>query len=337
MSMEQIKSIGEFYGHETISTELKEFCLKICPSLILSKNEIRKILTNGYWNPKLTNFIISNLKLYIKYYLPKYLIGFLKSNIDGKLVIGVNDMGIITGIPSKIPITNLLINEMIAKNIKEYINDYEILKCIDVNVEKLKINPLLVDKEDFSKMFYDFEKKIEKHKKRLLKFKKKKNKWLFEVDMYRSLHNIINLPIPKQNFIKYITRKKDLSHIVKQLNETRFIKIPDFKILINCKLDNTNIFYWLMKFKDIVSKKICKKRPVKPLSNLKINLKAYISQITKLNYDFIKQKDINYYIIIIKINGSKYKLNSDIKYKMFNSSKWKSPERTIINGEPCCI
>ena len=335
----QTKTIGKFYGLETLTTELKEFCLKLCPSLVLSRNEIIKVLVDGYWNPKLTNFIISNLELYIKYYLPKYLIGFIKSGIDGKLVIGVNDMGIITGIPSVIPITNLLVSNLIFKNIPEYINNYDILNCVDINVERLNIDPLFVDEHDFIKEYNIYNTKLKKHKKKMNKFYKKKKRWLFEVDMYRSLHNILNLPIPKHNFLKYIKsqNKYNLSHIVKQLNTNRFIKIPDYKILQKCKLNNRSIFYWLMKFKDVISAYICTKRPEKPLTNNRINIKAHISQITKLNYYFSKNKNISHYMITININGSQFKSNKELKYKIYNSTRWKSPERTIKNGEPCCL
>lgn len=47
----------------------------------------------------MNKLILKNLRLYIEYYLPKYIGNFSVSNMNGNLYFGVSDFGIIEGIP----------------------------------------------------------------------------------------------------------------------------------------------------------------------------------------------------------------------------------------------
>lgn len=167
---------NDFFGTENLYCEYKEFTLNnhfiwkmnnlinnIDGIFKQSLKIIQNLLNEAYQNDKLNklsldlaeyycrtnlfkfnNYVIVNLKLYLSFYVPKYISGFLNSNIDGHFYIGVNDLGFIKGIPfsGDIP-SKYLIQEMyklINIFIKDTIND---LKLDDIiNIEFIKVNCL---------------------------------------------------------------------------------------------------------------------------------------------------------------------------------------------------
>ena len=336
--------LGQFYLIENYYIELKEFCLKMDPSLILDYDEVKEILINGIWNYKLTSFIITNLNYYVKFYMPKYFTSFANSGINGQLMIGINDDGEITGIPSKIPITKLMVQKMINRNLNKYLTISEsrcnkfIEKSISISVIKLDIDPQILDDYKLKKFVQDYQLKYQEYQIKYNEYLKIKKVWLSELNDNRSLNNVLNLPIPRKQFLEYmisINVDHEYDHIIAILKIDKILPIPDHYKLQKCKKNNLNLYYWLMKYKDDKNQEVYQRKPIKPSFNERVNFNTTLLQINKLNDHFINDKEIGFYLIIININGKL--IPKGIKYKLPNSDKWLNKKRLIINGQPCCV
>ena len=144
---------------ENKNYEFKEFCLENNP---LKLQEIIDIIKNGKFNSKLNKLVLSNLFHYLQKYIPKYYASFCNSNLKSKLVIGVDDVGEITGIPFK--------NNICKNDILDYIKNKVFPKIVgdkDINNFNIEIIQLNKDKsllynnsDNLLKSYFDH-KKIE--------------------------------------------------------------------------------------------------------------------------------------------------------------------------------
>ena len=113
-------TLGVHYGDEDLTTEFKEFYFKICPSTKFSNDEILYFLESKKMNIDLSRFVLKNLKYYIKIYLARYMSCFMNGKINGQLYFGINDWGIVTGIPSTIEIDEEVIQKIVDRNLFNY-------------------------------------------------------------------------------------------------------------------------------------------------------------------------------------------------------------------------
>ena len=90
---------NEFIGPETLFTEYKEFSFFKSGFFSDSTQTEMYCKTNTF---DFTELVSSSLELYIKQYIPRYVSSFWNGGIEnGKLYIGVNDYGMVKGIPIK--------------------------------------------------------------------------------------------------------------------------------------------------------------------------------------------------------------------------------------------
>lgn len=149
--MEPSYFLDQYFGKETIVNEFKQFSFKYNTKLYFNENEIIKILETRIWNDKLTKIVIAELNNMFKFYISKYICCFFNSKINGNLFFGINDDGFIKGIPSKLPITHKMINDMIKKNMNKYLTsdkskiDFIIKNHVKIYIHKLKIDPVLIE------------------------------------------------------------------------------------------------------------------------------------------------------------------------------------------------
>ena len=332
--------LGDYKNVEDLREEYKEFCLKLCPSLILSQNEIKTILIGNVWNKKLTPFIFKNLNIYIQYYMPKYITSYLNSQINGRLTIGISDDGEITGIPLDRKLTINDIYKMIHRNIYDLIDlpqtsiDIIIKNNLSINVIKLKKNKHYLNKINLIKQVNEYLIDFNKYQSEMKVYNAVKKIWLKQLRDRRSLKSVINLEEPKKQFIEYLEVLNKMS-LAQLLKDTSHFEIPHYEILQKLKKDNTNIYYWLMIFKDIIQKKYAKNKPIKPQFNNYHKLQRLLIKISNLNGNLIENKTINFYLIEIKINGKKY--SGNIKFRYPKSKEWLYKRREIYNDIPCCL
>jgi hypothetical protein len=89
-------SFDDFIGTETLSQEYKEFTFNNAGIPIDIKSAEYYCNSNKF---EFNEYVILNIQKYFNYYLPKYISGFLNSNLNGEFYIGINDYGFIKGIP----------------------------------------------------------------------------------------------------------------------------------------------------------------------------------------------------------------------------------------------
>ena len=91
-------SVGDYYNSEQLSIEHKEFTLN------KSRYEYPKIRTLQFlkdlqWNQDIETLIHKNIHQYLSLYVTKYLACYTNVDINGELNFGIDDYGIIRGIP----------------------------------------------------------------------------------------------------------------------------------------------------------------------------------------------------------------------------------------------
>jgi len=284
--------------------EFKEFCLdKYTSCSSFTEEETMDIIKNGIFSPKFNKLIKTNLFYYLQKYIPKYYCSFCNSNLKSKLIIGVNDLGEITGIPS----FNLSETE-----IKNYIKNYVFKKINgkDININDFNINVIKLEKD--KTMLHDVSRDllqdyiINKNTRQLIfdEYNKKYKEWHTELQIKSGkLIRILNDPLEKQQFINYLNKNKASNKIINYIkNNNKFI-IPRGHNMKQRKEDKNDYIYWLTQFKDKQQKDMVNIKPVKPYYKMCIDPYIILDKLTDLRYNYIDNKKINYYIIVIEING----------------------------------
>lgn len=338
--------LGQNVGKETLIKEYKKYCLKKDPSDFLEPEELENIIRDGTWYESLSYLISESLKEYIILFLPKYITTFSNSNLDGKLILGIDDFGEITGIPSleKINPKDILdiIKLSITKNLKTDISIENILDNIKFEVKELEIKPEFVNIDESEPLYEKYLSLKEKYRLALDEYNDQYIKWYQELHIYSiRLFDLINSKTTRQELIKYIinrnssNEKIDIDIIISLLKSEVNIYIPLGEEIYIRKDNPDDIIYWLVKFKDENVQSISIQKPKKPILNCCFTLSSILSNISNMRHKFIKDTRIKYYLIIIDIYGSK--LDQEISYTL-NNKEWIVQSRKIgINGEPSSV
>ena len=292
---------------ENENIEFKEFTLETSRNYY-TEDEVISLIKKGKFDNKLNKLIFLNIKQYLEKYIPKYYTSFCNAKLKSKLIIGVNDDFEITGIP--------FLQNLSENFIKNYIKDIIFNKIKgdkDINDFNIQIIKLKKDKNEL----YDTGKKlleeyISDRDKRIKIFKdynEKYKKWHEELSLKSGkLIYILEDKLEKKNLITYIKNNNGNSKIIKYLENNHIFKIPHGKIMAKRKRDKNDYIYWLTKYKDICMEKIKVKKPIKPYYKLSIDPYIILDKLSDLRYKFILNNNkVQYYIIIIEINGKNKK------------------------------
>ncbi len=132
--------LGDYYCEEKLDIEHKEFTLNKS-RYELSKSKTIQFLKSFDFTDEVNELITKNILLYFSIYLPKYLTSFCNSQINGELNLGINDIGIITGIPMKYKISNEKIITHIQTILQNQVCKYENLqKLTNAEINNIKSN-----------------------------------------------------------------------------------------------------------------------------------------------------------------------------------------------------
>lgn len=332
---------NEFIGKETLSREYKEFSL-FKKSLQIDIQQSEEYCYNNKF--EFNQSVISNLKRYIKEYIPRYACGFWNSGIEeSELFIGVNDYGLVKGIPYKGNIDfqyiKLKIKETIDKYVKLDINPY-IRPDFQptISIELINVNQCEIPEEEIHEDFTEYlnRKKI---------FLKKYNDFLKRVDEWKEKYNILNLklvdivntPFTRQRLKEYI-KINDENNPVYQLLDTDF-KLEQISGLEmkDVKLDKNNPYYWVTTFKDSIVDEYKKNKPIFyanfSRSNLPFNLLIGVSEMIPywMNYN----SNMNLYVLRIILKCKK----SQITFSYYDPyvDRWLKCKRIIEKDQPVCL
>jgi len=284
--------------------EFKEFCLdKYTSCSSFTEEETINIIQTGTFNPKFNKLIKTNLFYYLQKYIPKYYCSFCNSNLKSKLIIGVNDIGEITGIP----LFNLSVNE-----IKKYIKNHVFKKINgnNINIDDFKIQVINLHKD--KSMVYDISTNLledyiqNKNNRQIIfdDYNKKYKKWHTELQIKSGkLIRILEDENEKQQFIDFIIKNNGSKEVIDFIKNTKKFIIPRGETMKIRKENKNDYIYWLTQFKDKQQKDMVDIKPIKPYYKMCIDPYIILDKLTDLRYKFINNKKINYYMIVIEING----------------------------------
>lgn len=329
-------------GVENEEREYKIVCF--IPTDIDNKDKVEN-LKSGLW---IYNKIVNGTIIrYLNTFLPKYIASFSnpKSNLKyGEFYLGVNDDGIVHGIPYD---GELLID--FIKNQLEIIFD-EKIRSVNNNKNEYKEKTLIEliklhkkDYYDYIDYYNEYIKNQEKEKTKLNKYLNYKKKWekLF-LKYICKLHEIINDPqirIEIINFIKDNCKNKLLMlELLVELRSNKKYKPVSYNYIEKYRNDDTNIFYWVTRFKDYRVSFLKSIKPINPKLYYNDTTPSYmLSNIPNMiPFWLYKNKSLNIYLIKITMPGN-ISENNFLQYKDNVTGEWLSSYRTSYKGQPRCL
>ncbi len=346
----------EFLDSETLEEEYKTFTFNLKGLNIELEDAVRLCISNKFddLNPK----VISNLREYFKYYSSKYLSGFFNTKISGKLFIGIDDWGVLKGIPFKgdLPIEMLTVkfyqylrssiqNKLFTGNLEDFVK----VKFIKIEYPDEKVN-MYVKKQNPEYIKY-LEKKVEYD--RIMSvhredFENWKVRYAFA---QQKLIYLLNNQETRILIIEYIRNyntsdkeneqdfiKNKLS-VIKTLESGIKIQVLTGEETSEFFTDISNPYFWASEWKENKCKELLleKPRPPKilfPEINTPFNLINSVSNM--IPYWMSNNSDMNLYLVQIDFNYNDEIMNKLGKWYYKNSfNKWVSSRRVIkSDGEP---
>ena len=323
---------------ETIDIEFKRFCLNYDLCNKYNDKEIKNIITTGKWSNKFSNYVNDNICNYIYCVLPKYISTFLNTNIDGKIIFGVDDDGIITGIPINKNLTKKriasCINKTINDNIKTNNNKKDILNNINVNIKKVNVSDNISNIDISDIMYKKYQNDIRSYNNKMNNYIINYNKFMDKFNKYRiKLNELLNDINIKEELISYIDKKcllLEKKNIINYLKNNNNFNLTTDEI-INEKNNNKSYIYWLINFKDYMLQHNLPPKPTRPNKPKIFNYMYILTLLTPMINKFLSN-GINYYVIEIFIKSQKNLLN-DLMY-INKKGFFVHKKRYLFNNKP---
>jgi hypothetical protein len=347
-------SLGEYTNIvETNECELKELCLKnISGDLPDEFNEKFTLNTQ--------KLVDQSLEYYSQYIIPRYISAFINTqriqntNNISTLYIGIDDFGQITGIPvlnyHRIPIKKM--RRIIMKNINQKCNiNIRIIPC------KTSVNIL---EDEYETCVTEYQRVKEENRRKMENYVTLKKKWLSDMRVYtQKMVNIVNDKKLREDCVFYIENECDnIDNIIRFreiLKSDVILEVPPTPIFSDIKEDPTELFYWIVRWKDDRLQKIVEKRPIQPcLNSTPKNLKNMQKRLTYHRYRWLSsQNNLNYYVIKIDIednimnrnrrcismnyNQDNKLMNNIVQYWDKTNKRWKEKYRVTLDNIPQCL
>jgi len=332
---------NEFIGKETLTKEYKEFSL-FKKSINITSKQFEKYCENNIFD--FNDSVLSNLKQYIKEYIPKYACSFWNSGIEnGEIIIGVNDLGLVKGIPYKEtePFPFDYFKKKILKSIESYIftEDSETDNLTDnIKIELIEvIPPYNKPDEKFHPEYNEYLSKKNVFLDKYNTFLKIHQEWKEKYDIVNhKLVDIFNNPITRNKLREYI-KLKDKKNIVISMIDTGYqLEQISGEKMKNLKLDKNNPYYWVTTYKDGFIDEYKKNKPyfyeTFSRSNVPYNLLIGVGDM--IPYWLSYNLNMKLYIIRIILK----KNNTGKLYHYYDSitKKWLTCKRIYDKDQPVC-
>jgi hypothetical protein len=357
-------------GCETEEQEYKVFTFN---PYCMGKNDGFKVLKSGKWN--FDDLTKSTLKGYIQNYFPKYFCAFSHPRTTvklGKFYIGIDDDGIVHGIPYSGELTEEFIRKQILKTIPKIrgINDYD---CVDKYLDHLKIEVVKLDKTKNSHKVSDYGLDSEFNIKTFTTLKKKeqvedlkykdyvlkKRRWeLFYNSFPQKINDIVNdkkirsqlidlikakststtkLNPKYKNIYGWCEIKNDYWNMITELKSDKLYEQVTFDSAEKIRNEPLSPIYWGLVWRDLKTSpcKILKPQIYRPKYNYKQYAILMASQVPKMIPSWIKNNpDLNLYVIKIIFPGN---ISSELFLEYQDDTRqWIQSYRTTVDGEPRC-
>jgi hypothetical protein len=330
-------------GVENEEREYKIVCFT--PTDIDNKDKVEN-LKSGKWI--YNNIIHTTIIRYLNTFLPKYIASFShpKSNVKfGEFYLGVNDDGIVHGIPYEgellIDFIENQLEIIFEKKIRSINND-----CKTDYKQKMIVKLIKLYKEDYYDYIDYYNEYINNQEKEQIKLNQylnlKKNWEKLFLKYVCKLHEIINDPLIRLELIDFIKErcknKLLMLDLLVELRSNKQFNAVSYNYIEKYRNDVTNIFYWLTRFKDYRVSFLKSIKPINPKLYYNDTTPSYIlSNIPNMiPYWLHKNKSLNIYLIKIIIPGN-ISENNFLQYKDNVTGEWLSSYRTSYKGQPRCI
>ncbi len=331
-----------YLGDETLTREYKEFTFNHI-GLEFNQTVAEDLIKSSKWI--FNELIDKNIQKYLRIYLPKYTAGFmdvLSETSSGELYIGVNDAGVIQGIPYQGCINIEMIRNEIETVIKEYIicdASKRDLIFDNINVELI---PLEYYESNLPVTHESLVRYYEQKKGHILKeqmFANEFTKWYQTFTMYtqKKLVDLFNSEPTRTEIYNYIQNKKPDSVVLKMINDGYQLEIRNHDEITVLKEDINNPYYWVCEWKDLRIDNLKLEKPTPKHRFDMPNLFHPINILTKLNCmipNWMQNND-NMNLYLIKITFKKPQDINEIYY-LDTFNKINRCYRTLFEDNPCC-
>ena len=344
---------GQFIGRETVFNEYKKFSFHHI-GLPFDKETAKTYVENFNWN--FNEMIEETLSKYASIYLPKYACAFLDPNTPddepGSLSIGINDDGIISGIPyqgvlttdflSSVALAKLFIEDKNGERQPVELHDLFEVELVHVKYRTKELPDVHPQLSLYLQKKKAFEDKIQRHSEQCVKWQKKNDLYSGKlVDLYEN-------PKCRKEFLQYLRKLKKYEMIERikkgeTIEQQRYDKIREFRE------HGDNLYYWLCTWKDEILDDIRKKKPIREKAYK--NIISRMETIYSPSHILINAGDLvpwwvqhnegmNLYVIRFVFRKEK---KDEIKEKgwtiRFIDHFRRSVKcfRTMVDNQPCCL
>lgn len=357
-------------GSETEAKEYKVFTLN---SFNMSKNDGYSLLETGLWS--FEDIIKPTVANYIKTYFAKYFATFShpKTSVKrGSLYIGVDDDGLVHGIPSIEELDTDFIVREIKKTIKN-LRGANGLDCIEEYLDLVKVEIIKLNTSDYisklqicdldidynKKLLSKIKKKEEIEDSKFKEYKTKKKHWdKFFNSIPQKINEIVNNKKIRSQIIDLIKKrgvstgkvcpkykniygwceiKNDYWNMITELKSDKIYEPVTFESAEKIRNNELSPIYWGLVWRDIKTtpSKILKPIPYRHKYNYKHYSLLMATQVPKMIPSWIKNNsDLNLYVIKINLPGN---ILPELYLEYQDcSGQWITSFRTTVDGEPRC-
>jgi hypothetical protein len=364
--------IKEYLGDLGCETEEREYKVFTFGSYATGRNDGFKLLKSCIF--PFDDLIETTIKSYIHTYFPKYFSSFSHprtSVSSGSFYIGIDDDGLVHGIPYSGELTKEFVLKQIASTADRIrgANDFD---CVDKYMELVKVEVFKLDKTNYETKVvecglqldfgYVMYKKIKKamcdEEEKRANYLAKKRRWekffnstpqrIYDIINNRKIRSqLINL-IKKtststtklapeyKNIYGYCEIKNDYWNMISELKSDKIFNHVTYETAEKIRNDKLSPIYWGLVWRDL--KTIPSK--LKPeVYRVKHNHKQYsmlsVTQIPKMIPSWIKNNSkMNLFVIKITLPGN---ISPELFMEYQNSAnEWSRSYRTNIDGDPIC-
>lgn len=369
----QMLYVNEYIITECLWIELKQFSFFDKSKFTrFTNHEIQKMIESKDFTQILHYSSVMMIK-YIKYYLPKYITSFINNRtIDyGLLLFGVTDFGIINGIPigyydenNNLEYTinlhdlNIIVSNIIADIVgsipDNWIGDKELLKNTLIELIQIRITPLeqntcIMDEHNTDTYIVNQNKLCEKYNHQARTYASERKEWGECMKYYRrSINTLLNDRKFRDDLIKFIESRNFNDQLINNtvcndfvvaLSSDNMIEL-DIKCIKDDRKNINHLAYWVTTFRDLCvseckKNKPCTTLPAKPLPPYTYILCRYTPIVSlMIEYGYVIGT------IHMHLPGGnilrKFNL-PQIGYTDQRTGNVRTQQRTLINGEPCCL
>lgn len=331
-------SFNDYIGKETLSKEYKEFSL-FKKSLPLSIKQSEMYCESNMFD--FNNDVMVNLKQYIKEYIPRYACGFWNAGIEnGELIIGVNDFGLVKGIPYKGELDIDYLTSKIKKSIDTRVCTKENIRpnllSLNITVELISVESPPLPTEKFHPEYTDYLLKKSAFIEKYNAFVARYDKWREEYDIINhKLVDIFNKKDTRQLLRNYISLHDEHNPVIGLIDSDFMLKQVTGNELKYLKMDTNNPYYWVTTYKDSMVEEYKKYKPVftdvLSRSNTPYNLLISVGDMIPYwsNYN-----ELNLYILRVVFTPNH---NKDVFLYYNKETGWSGCKRTFEKDQPACI